>query len=144
MQDVNSFPGNREPLPPPPPTGFSAATPLPPTLDRTWLRELAARQRWAIVGGIANGVGGILIGVGAIPPGLGAVLGLAAGIFVIVAAFRLANHLYGVGLAVVSAIAMIVPLVWIIVLVVLCVKATGKLRAAGVRVGLFGTDPDRV
>ena len=144
MQDVNSFPGDREPLPPPPPTGFSAAAPLPPTLDRTWLRELAARQRWAIVGGIANGVGGILIGVGAIPPGLGAVLGLAAGIFVIVAAFRLANHLYGVGLAVVSAIAMIVPLVWIVVLVVLCVKATGKLRAAGVQVGLFGTDPDRV
>ena len=58
MQDVNSFPGDRDRLPPPPPTGFPTAAPLPPTLDRTWLRELAARQRWAIVGGIANGVGG--------------------------------------------------------------------------------------
>jgi len=144
MQDVNSFPGNREPLPPPPPGGSSAAAPLQPTLDRAWLRELAARQRWAIVGGIANGVGGILVGIGATPSGLGAVLGLAVGVFVIVAAFRLANHLYSVGIAIVSAFAMIVPLVWIVVLIVLCVKASGRLRAAGVQVGLFGVDPNRV
>jgi hypothetical protein len=98
----------------------------------------------AIIAGFANAAAGALIYTKAIPGGLGALVALGVAAFVIVAAARLANHLFGVGPAILSAIAMVVPLVWIVVLVVLSSKASKELRANGVQVGFFGASPDAI
>jgi hypothetical protein len=139
MQDQLPPPG----LPMPPPPNPSGAAPMP-TVDRASLRDLAGRQRTAIIAGIVNAVGGVLMYSDAIPAGPSAIFTLVVAGFIIVAAFRLAQHLHGVAIGIVCGIAMLIPFVWIVVLVVLSSKASKQLRAAGVRVGFFGADPSSI
>jgi len=80
----------------------------------------------------------------AIPAGPGALPTLVVAGFIIVAAFRLAQHFHGVAIGIVCGIAMLIPFVRIVVLVVLSSKAPKQLRAAGVRVGFFGVDPSSI
>jgi hypothetical protein len=127
------------PMPPPPPAPFTAAP--APAVDRTPLRELARRQRMAIIAGILNAVGGVLMATDTTADGLAALFVLIVAGFVIFAAFRLGQQLYGAGIGVLSGIAMLIPLVWIGVLVVLSSRASRQLRAAGVKVGFLGADP---
>ena len=129
------------PLPPPP--GMSGI-PAVPAVDRTGLRDLASRQRAAIFAGLANAVGGALVFTHAVPDGIGGLISLVVAAFVIVAAFRLAQRLHGVWIGVVCGIAMLIPVVWIVVLVLLSSKASKQLRAAGVHVGFFGANPSSV
>jgi hypothetical protein len=60
------------------------------------------------------------------------------------AAFRLANHVWNAGLALLCAIAMIVPIVRVAVRVVVVVKVSGQLPAGGAQVGFFGADPNAI
>jgi hypothetical protein len=98
----------------------------------------------AIVAGIANAVGGILTISDALQGGLGALILLIVAGFIIYAMFRLGRQLYSVGIGVLAAVAMLIPIVWIVVLVWLSSKASKELRAAGVRVGLLGADPSTI
>jgi hypothetical protein len=127
------------PLPPPPP-GPQAPT----ASDRGALRELARRQRAAVVAGVANAVAGALTYTHAIPAGIGSLFALVVAACVIVAAFRLAQRLQTVGVAIACGIAMLIPVVWIVVLVLLSSKASKQLKAAGVTVGVFGASPSSV
>lgn len=124
----------------PPPPGMPGNPPAP-VLDRTALRDLASRQRAAIIAGVLNGLTGALMFTRAIPAGTGSLIALVVAAFVIVAAFRLAQRLHGVAIAIVCGIAMLIPVVWIVVLVLLSSKASKQLKAAGVRVGFFGANP---
>jgi hypothetical protein len=130
------------PMPPPPPPAWGA--PPAPAVDRTELRELARRQRMAIVAGIANAIGGILTISDAVQDGPGALILLIVAGFIIYAMFRLGRQLYGVGIGILAAVAMLIPIVWIVVLVSLSSKASKQLRAAGVQVGFFGADPSTI
>lgn len=107
-------------------------------LDRVRLRELAVRQRWAIVAGLANAIGGMLLYTRALPDGLAALASLTILVAIVVCAYRLGRILYSVGIGIVTAVAMFIPFVWIAVLVALSVKASKELKASGVRVGFFG------
>ena len=139
MQDQLPPPG--VPLPPPPnPSG----APAMPTVDRTALRDLAGRQRAAIIAGIANAVGGVLLFSHAVPAEPASLFALVVAGFIIVAVFRLAQHLHGVAIGILCGIAMLIPFVWILVLVLLSSKATKQLRAAGVPVGFFGAAPSTI
>ena len=129
------------PLPPPP---VPSAAPPMRTVDRSALRDLAGRQRAAIIAGIVNAVGGVLMFSDTLPAGPVSLFALVVAGFVIVAAFRLAQHLHGVAIGIVCGVAMLIPFVWIVVLVVLSSKASKQLRAAGVRVGIFGADPSSI
>ena len=137
------------PLPPPPPP--AAATPFAsmpyvaaPVDDRPALRDLAARQRWAIVAGLANAIGGALVYGTTLPSCLGSILTLGVVSFVMFAAFQLARRLYSTGAGIVCAGAMLFPVVWIGVLIFLCSKASKQLKAAGIHVGFFGADPNKI
>lgn len=143
MQDQSAFPGGYQPLPPPPPAAFEAVASSVPSVDRSWLRELAVRQRMAIIAGIANAVGGVLVVTNALG-GVGLLFAIGVGVLVIVAAYRLGRHLYNVGIGILGAAAMFLPFAWLVVMVGLCVLAAVKLRAAGIRVGFFGVDPDTI
>ena len=132
------------PPPPPSPGAFGVVFPATPAIDRTVLRELAARQRWAIIAGIANAVGGVIAFAHALPPEFVSVAALGVAVFVVVAGYRLARQLHGVGIGVLCGIAMLVPILWIVVLVMLSSRASKTLRAAGVRVGFFGADPSTI
>ena len=127
---------------PPPPAPFTAT--VGPIADRGWLRDLATRQRMAIVAGIGNALGGILAFSHVLPGGIEVLFELIVAAFIIVAAYRLGQHLHGVGIGIVAGIAMLIPLVWIVVLVVLTSQASKRLRAAGVHVGIFGAGPDSI
>src|SRR5512132_2923795 len=103
-------PFDAAPFPPPP--GMSAGMsgiPAVPAVDRTGLRDLASRQRAAIVAGIANAVGGALLFAHSVPEGTGALISLVVAAFVIVAAFRLAQRLHGVWIGVLCGVAMLIP-----------------------------------
>ena len=139
MQDQLPPPGVSLP-PPPNPSG----APQMPTVDRRALRDLAGRQRAAIIAGIANAVGGVLLFSHAVPAEPASLFALVVAGFIIVAAFRLAQHLHGVAIGILCGIAMLIPFVWILVLVVLSSKATKQLRAAGVAVGFFGAAPSSI
>jgi hypothetical protein len=130
------------PMPPPPPAPFSV--PRAPAVDRDSLRDLAKRQRTAIIAGCANAIGGVLAYSHALPTGAELILELVVAGFIIVAAYRLAARLHGVGIAILAAIAMLIPILWIVVLVVLSARASRQLRAAGLRVGFFGVDPSSI
>jgi hypothetical protein len=98
----------------------------------------------AIIAGIANAVGGVLLFSHAVPAEPASLFALVVAGFIIVAAFRLAQHLHGVAIGILCGIAMLIPFVWILVLVVLSSKATKQLRAAGVAVGFFGAAPSSI
>jgi hypothetical protein len=124
---------------PPPPAPYTPA--LAPPVDRESLRDLARRQRAAIIAGCANALGGIVAFTHALPSGTEVLIELVVAGFVIIAAYRLGQRLSGVGVGILAGIAMLLPIVWIVVLVVLSSKASKQLRAAGIRVGFFGADP---
>ncbi|HEU5310331.1 MAG TPA: hypothetical protein VFV24_02660 [Candidatus Eisenbacteria bacterium] len=113
-------------------------------VDRTRLRELAVRQRWAIVAGLANAIGGMLLYTHALPDGLAAIASLTILVAIVVCAYRLGRILYSVGIGIVTAVAMFIPFVWIGVLVALSVKASKELKASGVRVGFFGAGSNAI
>ena len=129
------------PMPPPP---GMPGNPLVPPVDRSALRDLASRQRAAIIAGCLNALGGVLMFTRALPAGPGSLFALVVAAFVIVAAFRLAQRLYGAGIGVVCGIAVLIPVVWIVVLVLLSSKASKQLRAAAVHVGFFGANPSSI
>ena len=139
--EEHAQPSITTPLPPPPPAPFA---PPGAAVDRGWLRDLATRQRMAIIAGILNALGGIVAYSHVLADGTTLLFELAVGTFVIVAAYRLARKLHGVGSAVLCGIAMLVPIVWIVVLVVLSSKASKQLRAAGIHVGFFGADSSSI
>jgi hypothetical protein len=141
MEDHHSQPFIA-PMPPPPPAPFAAST--APAVDRDALRDLAKRQRAAIIAGCANALGGILAVTHALPAGTEVLVELLVATFVIVSAYRLAQPLHGVGIGILAAIAMLIPIVWVVVLLVLSSRASKQLRAAGVRVGFFGADPSSI
>jgi hypothetical protein len=146
VQDQSSLPGGM-PLPPPPsnlPSMPGSGSAFAPVLDRARLRELAIRQRWAIIAGIANAVGGMLLFTHALPDGLAAVASLVILVAIVVSAYRLGRILYSVGIGILSAVAMFIPFVWIAVLVALSVKASKELKASGIRVGFFGTSTNSI
>jgi hypothetical protein len=141
MEDNNSQP-YPAPMPAPPPASFGA--PPAPSVDRASLRDLAGRQRAALIAGLANAIGGALAYTHAVPDGITALLSLIIAGFIIVAAFRLAQRVSGTGIAILSGVAMLIPFVWIIVLLALSSKATNQLRAVGVQVGFFGANPSSI
>jgi hypothetical protein len=129
------------PLPPPP---AMSGIPAMPVVDRSAVRDLASRQRAAIVAGIANALAGALLFTHSLPEGTGALISLVVAAYVIVAAFRLAQRLHGAWIGGVCGVAMLVPVGWIVVLALLSSKASKQLRAAGVHVGFFGANPSSV
>ena len=141
MEDHHSQPYTA-PMPPPPPNPLAA--PASPAVDRASLRDLARRQRAAIVAGCANALGGIIVFSHVIPDPTASLVSLIVAGFIIVAVFRLAQTLHGVGIAILAGIAMLIPIVWIVVLLVLSSKASKQLRAAGIHVGFFGADPSSI
>jgi hypothetical protein len=106
---------------PPPPTGTAEG--------RARLEGLAEKRQMLIVAAILNGVAGAIARVATFPRSVVLLAAVAISVFLIVAAVRIANQLFGVGAAIGSAIAMLIPLVWIGVVVLLCVKASRRLKA---------------
>lgn len=72
------------------------------------------------------------------------VLSLSVAIFAMVAVFFLAKEVMNTVLGVLCAVLMVVPFISLIALLVVNQKATSYLQRNGVRVGFFGTDPNRL
>ena len=115
---------------------------------RDKLRRVAKHQRLVIFALLAS-IGSNIVAVvaGGQPPAIQLVV-LAMGHrcrnLTMVSVFMLANELYNAGIGTLCAILMIVPCVSLIVLLVVNQKATSLLQSNGVRVGFFGTHPDKV
>ena len=122
MQDDRGF--SALPLPPPP--GGTAE-------GRARLEGLAGKRQMLLVAGLVNGIGGIMVKAGGLPRSVDPLVSLAAlaiAVFLIVAAVRVAYQLYNVWAAIGSAVAMLIPVVWVVVVVFLVVKSTRRLKAA--------------
>jgi hypothetical protein len=72
------------------------------------------------------------------------VVALGTVVFSMATMFMLANRLYGIGLAIVCTVLMLVPCLSLITLLVVNQKATNTLQASGIKVGLLGADPNTI
>ena len=126
------------------------AAEMRPAFDvaRDPVRRVAKYQRRVIFALFSLIVANVLMlsGVAGLPP-VRVIAGLfswAALAFAIFSVFMLAKELTNVGIAVLCAILMFVPLVSLVVLLILSQKAIKYLREHRVEVGFFGADPSRI
>ncbi|KRE82914.1 hypothetical protein ASG75_15350 [Rhodanobacter sp. Soil772] len=107
-----------------------------PVANEAGIEQVASAQKliiYSILAYVAGAAARIFLG----PVGLLVVV--CAALVGLVGTFRLCSGLgYSMATRVILIVLMFVPLVSLIVLLVLNAKATGKLRAAGYRVGLLG------
>lgn len=118
--------------------------------------EIAKRQRW-LIGAIGATL--LLIVSSFVMPGiinqmpegsaniaaiLYAVFAIAVRVFVLVCVFSLARQLYGTGIGILMLILSLLPLIGLIVLIMVNMKATKFLQQHGVKVGLMGADLNEV
>ncbi len=75
---------------------------------------------------------------------VGRVVALVASLVGVVFVFLLSTKVYSTGIGVLLGILTLIPIIGLIVLLIINSKATGILRANGVRVGLLGADPATV
>ena len=120
------------------PYSTPASTLAPPLQRDESLEKLASAQRltmYAIIGLLLS----ILVSFFWLNDTVASLFGLAAGIFVIVAAVKLSRAL-GVGwiATILCVVALLLPLLGLLVLAVLSSQATRKLKAGGYRIGFFG------
>lgn len=121
----------------PPPNPLNYAVP-----QRNDLREIATRQRALMFCILAYIV--LIVVRFVVPPPLLLVIGLAilaVGVTSAVFVFMLAIALYGTGVGIILGILTLIPIVGLIVLLIVNGKATGILRAHGIKVGLLGRPP---
>lgn len=129
-----------------PPAAAAAPGGLLPT-DREKLRDVAKFQRYINLVILANfGAGGLMRVLREVPGG-----NLISGLFALgvilagaVFAVQMARALYSTGVAVVCAILLLIPCVGLLALLVLNNRATARLSAAGLKVGLLGAEPSEV
>jgi len=123
-----------------PPTNLNYATPPKPGVN---LRQVASHQR-ALNLRILVYIFAIILSF--MLPGVlklvAPVVGFGAGITGAVFVFMLSLSLYGIGLGVTLGILSLIPILGIIPLLIVNGKATRVLRAAGVKVGLLGANPN--
>jgi hypothetical protein len=118
-----------------------------PPADRQRLRDIATCQRninMVILAYFGAGVLTQVLGqflVGRIIVGL-----FVLGVIVTGAVFavRMAQALYGTGVAVIFGILLVIPIVGLLALLVLNNRATAHLQAAGLKVGLLGAEPGEI
>lgn len=120
------------------PYSTPVSTIAPPLQRDESLEKLASAQRltmYAIIGLLLS----ILVSFFWLNDTVASLFGLAAGIFVIVAAVKLSRAL-GVGwiATILCVVALLLPLLGLLVLAVLSSQATRKLKAGGYRIGFFG------
>jgi hypothetical protein len=102
------------------------------------LQQLASGQKLVIYSIILNFVTYAARHSG----GLALALSLVALVMAIMGILRLCNGFgYGTGTKVLLVIGCFLPLINLVILVALSVKATGQLREAGYKVGLLGASP---
>ena len=108
-----------------------------PAIDFERMNRVASGQRLVITALVASLVaGGIRTGVGPIP---GVVLQLIAAVMSIVGVLRVDGGLGGSALSrTLYVLSMLLPLINLIIMVTLSMRATKALRAAGYQVGLLG------
>ena len=129
-----------------PPGNAAAPSNLPPA-ERDKLREIARYQRNINLVILCYFGAGFLIralnelAVGRIVGGVIAVGVLVAGAYF---AVMMARALYSTAVAVISGILLLVPCVGLLTLLVLNNRATARLGAAGIKVGLIGADPSEI
>jgi hypothetical protein len=129
-----------------PPQQGGLPTGLPPD-DREKLREVAKAQRYInleILGYIGAGV--VLRTLQGVPGGqiLGGLVGLAVVLAGCVFIVQMARALYNTGVAVLCAILLFIPCVGLLTLLIVNNRATARLQAAGIKVGLLGAEPGEV
>lgn len=123
-----------------------------PVPNRSKLRSVAKFQRYvilALLGNITIAIISFLIMIQAISPSeIGVTVfrlaALAITIFMIYSVVMLARQFSNIAIAILSGLAMFLPLISLIVLLVFSQKATAFLRANGVDVGFFGVNPESV
>jgi hypothetical protein len=121
---------------------------LDPGSDREKLRKVAGRQRamlFAILANIATTV--LVVGFSMQAPAVAMLISLtqiAVTIYVVVAIFRLAMAVYGIGLAIVLAVFAIIPFVSLLLLLMVNQKATSYLQTHGIKVGFMGVNPNSI
>jgi hypothetical protein len=118
-----------------------------PPAEREKLRDAAKFQRYINLVILAYfGAGVLTSAVNEIPGGRFVVGLFALGVIVTGAVFavQMARALYGTGVAVACAIMLLIPCVGLLTLLVLNNRATARLNAAGLKVGLLGADPSEV
>ncbi|RUL74555.1 hypothetical protein [Dyella choica] len=109
-----------------------------PPSDSADLQQIASGQKLIIYSIILN----FLTMAARSSSGLVLVLSLVAAIMAIVGIVRLCGGFgHSTGTKVLLVIGCLVPLVNLVILVVLSVKATSRLREAGYKVGLLGASP---
>jgi hypothetical protein len=105
-------------------------------VDYAQLNRVASGQRIIIISLIVSFA---VASIRSIDPRLGLMIGLITVVMSIVGALRIDSGLEGSMLSrVLYVITMLVPLINMVIMVTLSVRATKALRAAGYKVGLFG------
>ena len=124
------------------PYSTPVSTIAPPLQKDESLEKLASAQRltmYAIIGLLLSILLSIIVSFFWLNDTVASLFGLAAGIFVIVAAVKLSRAL-GVGwiATMLCVVALLLPLLGLLVLAALSSQATRKLKAGGYRIGFFG------
>jgi len=115
--------------------------------DRDRLREVARLQRYINLVVLAYfSAGALTRAVAEVPGGpiLAGVVAVAVILTGAVFAVQMARALYSTAVAVVCAILLLIPCVGLLTLLLLNGRATQRLTAAGLKVGLLGADPAEV
>ncbi|MCA8990670.1 MAG: hypothetical protein KDA88_01760 [Planctomycetaceae bacterium] len=111
------------------------------------LRRVATYQRYvlfAILANMACNFGVMSTGDVPLVQGVLLLVSLVVVVTTLIVVFLLSKEVFNVPLAVVFSVLMIVPCISLLVLLIVNQKATGYLQSRGVRVGLFGANPDQI
>jgi hypothetical protein len=111
-------------------------------MERARMQRVAAGQRmmvWAVLGMFASNLVTRSVDGNALGLALGGLISIACLVFAIVGVVRLANALgSNTVMCIIAAICMIIPLVNLVTMVLMSMRATRTLRAAGYDVGFMG------
>ena len=111
-------------------------------MERARMQRVAAGQRmmvWAVLGMFASNLVTRSVDGNALGLALGGLISIACLVFAIVGIVRLVNALgSNTVMCIIAAICMIIPLVNLVTMVLMSMRATRTLRAAGYDVGFMG------